>query len=75
MSPIACDLASRRGFSSKLVPNVAKLGLLGANDRYLRRLWDDAGLLRFESAEDTASVYTDHDAVAQDRSAAITAAR
>jgi hypothetical protein len=64
-----------RGFYSKLVPNVAKLGLLDANDGYLRRLWDDAGLLRFEYADDTASDYADYDAVAQDRSAATSAAR
>ena len=35
-----------RGFFAKLVPNVRKLGLLDANDGYLRRRWAEAGLLR-----------------------------
>src|SRR6202167_5942391 len=32
-----------RGFFAKLVPNVRKLGLLEANDGYLRRQWGEAG--------------------------------
>lgn len=59
-----------RGFYSKLVPNVRKLGLLDANDGYLRRLWADAGLLEFEHADDTASDYDTYDEVARDRAAA-----
>jgi hypothetical protein len=58
------------GFYAKLVPNVRKLGLLDANDGYLRRLWADAGLLRWEHADDTASDYDTYDAVAADRLAA-----
>lgn len=54
-------------FFSKLVPNTRKLGLLDANDGYLRRLWADQGLLRYEFAEDTASEYETYDAVAADR--------
>ncbi|MGI8492148.1 MAG: ferritin-like domain-containing protein, partial [Acidimicrobiales bacterium] len=50
--------AFQRNFFSKLVPNVRKLGLLDANDGYLRRQWAEAGLLEFEFAEDTASDYT-----------------
>jgi hypothetical protein len=57
----------QRGFWAKLVPNVRKLGLLDANDGYLRRIWGEAGLLAFEFAEDTASEYDRYDAVAQDR--------
>ena len=57
----------RRAFFSKLVPNVRKLGLLDANDGYLRRLWDDAGLLQYELDDDTASDYEQYDAVAEDR--------
>jgi len=60
----------QRGFFSKLVPNVRKLGLLDANDGYLRRHWEGAGLLEFEFADDTASDYASYDAVARDRAAA-----
>ncbi len=59
-----------RGFFAKLVPNVRKLGLLDANDGYLRRHWAEAGLLEFEHADDTASDYEAYDAVAQDRAGA-----
>jgi hypothetical protein len=59
----------QRAFFSKLVPNTRKLGLLDANDGYLRRLWGEAGLLEFEFADDTASDYEQYDAVAQDRAA------
>ena len=58
----------QNGFFSKLVPNVKRLGLLDANDGYLRERWGAAGLLRFEFAEDTASDYATYDAVAADRS-------
>lgn len=59
-----------RGFFAKLVPNVRKLGLLDANNGYLRRLWAEAGLLEFEFADDTANDYESYDVVAQDRAAA-----
>ena len=58
-----------RGFFAKLVPNVRKLGLLDANDGYLRQRWGEAGLLEFEFADDTGSDYESYDAVAQDRAA------
>ena len=60
----------QRGFYAKLVPNVRKLGLLDANDGYLRKLWAEAGLLEFEFADDTASDFESYDAVAADRAAA-----
>ncbi len=41
-------------FYAKLVPNVRKLGLLDANDGWLRDRWRDAGLLAFEFWEDGA---------------------
>src|SRR5277367_1976915 len=44
-------------FFSKLVPNVRKLGLLDANDGHLRQMWGEAGLMKFEFADDTASDY------------------
>ena len=62
--------AFQRGFFAKLVPNTRKLGLLDANDGYLRKKWGEAGLLEFEFADDTASDYDQYDAVAQDRAAA-----
>jgi hypothetical protein len=60
----------QRGFFAKLVPNVRKLGLLDANNGYLREQWGKAGLLEFEFAQDTASDFEAYDAVAQDRAAA-----
>jgi hypothetical protein len=64
----------QRGFFSKLVPNVRKLGLLDANDGHLRRHWEEAGLLEFEFADDdTGSNYANYDAVAADRAAAAAA--
>ncbi|GAC1375994.1 MAG: ferritin-like domain-containing protein [Acidimicrobiales bacterium] len=60
----------QRGFFAKLVPNVRKLGLLDANNGYLRTEWGKAGLLEFEFADDTGSDYESYDAVAQDRAAA-----
>ncbi len=59
-----------RGFFAKLVPNVRKLGLLDANNGYLREKWGEAGLLEFEFADDTGTDYASYDAVAQDRAAA-----
>jgi hypothetical protein len=56
-----------RGFFAKLVPNVRKLGLLEANDGYLRQKWGEAGLLEFEFSDDTGSDYETYDAVAEDR--------
>ncbi|HTU37077.1 MAG TPA: ferritin-like domain-containing protein [Acidimicrobiales bacterium] len=63
-----------RGFFAKLVPNVRKLGLLDANNGYLREKWGDAGLLEFEFADDTGSDYESYDEVARDRAAARAAA-
>src|SRR2546423_6475602 len=43
----------QRGFFAKLVPNVRKLGLLDANNGYLRQKWGEAGPLRVEVRPDT----------------------
>ena len=59
----------QRAFFAKLVPNVRKLGLLDANDGYLRQQWGEAGLLEFEHADDTATDFESYDAVAADRAA------
>ncbi|MGH8997020.1 MAG: ferritin-like domain-containing protein [Acidimicrobiales bacterium] len=61
------------GFFSKLVPNVRKLGLLDANNGYLRKAWGEAGLLEYEFADDTATDYATYDEVAKDREAAAAA--
>jgi hypothetical protein len=60
----------QRAFFAKLVPNVRKLGLLEANNGYLRQKWGEAGLLEFEFAQDTATDFESYDAVAADRAAA-----
>jgi hypothetical protein len=62
-----------RGFFAKLVPNTRKLGLLDANNGYLRERWGAAGLLEFEFSDDTGSDYASYDAVAEDRMAAAAA--
>lgn len=62
--------AFNRGFMAKLVPNVRKLGLLDANNGYLRRLYGEAGLLKYEFADDTATDYESYNEVARDRAAA-----
>lgn len=59
----------QRGFFAKLVPNTRRLGLLDANNGYLRKQWQEAGLMEYEFADDTASDYDSYDAVAQDRAA------
>ena len=49
------------------MPNVRKLGLLDANDGYLRNAWGEAGLMEFEFADDTGTDYESYDEVAADR--------
>jgi hypothetical protein len=65
--------AFQKAFFSKLVPNVRKLGLLDANDGYLREKWGEAGLLQWEHADDTSADFEAYDAVAADRAAAASA--
>jgi hypothetical protein len=57
----------QNGFFAKLVPNVRKLGLLDANNGYLRERWGEAGLLEYEFADATSEDYSSYDAVAADR--------
>jgi hypothetical protein len=63
-----------RNFFAKLVPNVRKLGLLDANDGWLREKWGAVGLLEFEFSDDTGSDYESYDAVARDRATSEAAA-
>ena len=55
---------------SKIVPNCKKLGLLDANDGWLRKRFDVLGVTQFEDWADTGEEYLEMDAVAQDRLAA-----
>jgi hypothetical protein len=80
MAPVLMQAAASRkvnqfagfqnAFFAKLVPNVRKLGLLDANNGYLREKWGEAGLLQYEFADDTGSDYETYDEVAKDRAAA-----
>jgi hypothetical protein len=55
---------------SKIVPNLSKLGLLDANDGWLRTKFDGLGVTQFESWTDTSIEYEMLDAVSADRAAA-----
>ncbi|QXC63046.1 ferritin-like domain-containing protein [Aquihabitans sp. G128] len=55
---------------SKIVPNCKKLGLLDANDGWLRKRFDTLGVMQFEFADNTGEEYLAFDAVTADREAA-----
>jgi hypothetical protein len=55
---------------SKIVPNCKKLGLLDANDGWLRERFDSLGVSQFEDWVDTGEEYELLDEVAKDRDAA-----
>jgi hypothetical protein len=52
---------------SKIVPNCKKLGLLDANDGWLRKRFDTLGVTQFEDWVDTGEEYEMLDEVAKDR--------
>ncbi|MEZ5371237.1 MAG: ferritin-like domain-containing protein [Microthrixaceae bacterium] len=54
---------------SKIVPNCKKLGLLDANDGWLRERFDTLGVSQFESWADTSEDYEVLDEVTKDRQA------
>jgi hypothetical protein len=54
---------------SKIVPNCKKLGLLDANDGWLRQRFDTLGVTQFEDWVDTGEEYEMLDEVAKDRAA------
>ena len=54
---------------SKIVPNCKKLGLLDANDGWLRKRFDTLGVTQFEDWVDTGEEYELLDEVAKDRAA------
>jgi hypothetical protein len=54
---------------SKIVPNCKKLGLLDASGGWLRRRFEELGVIQFEDWADTGEEYADLDEVAKDRAA------
>ncbi|MFA5566378.1 MAG: ferritin-like domain-containing protein [Acidimicrobiia bacterium] len=56
---------------SKIVPNAKKLGLLDANDGWLRKRFDVLGVTQFEDWDDTGAEYESLDFIAQDREAGL----
>jgi hypothetical protein len=42
---------------AKIVPNCKKLGLLDRNDSWLRRRYEEMGVIQFENMEDTGEEY------------------
>ncbi len=52
---------------SKIVPNCKKLGLLDANDGWLRQRFDTLGVTQFEDWADTSEEYLELDFVSADR--------
>ena len=54
---------------SKIVPNCKKLGLLDPNDGWLRKRFQEIGVIQFEDWVDTGEEYTLLDEVAKDRAA------
>jgi hypothetical protein len=66
---VGLPMAFGKAFFSKLVPNVSKLGLLDANNGWLREKFGEHGLLQFEFADDTGTDYETYDEVAKDRAA------
>jgi hypothetical protein len=55
---------------SKIVPNCKKLGLLDASGGWLRRRFEELGVIKFEDWADTGEKYAELDEVAKDRAAA-----
>jgi hypothetical protein len=55
---------------SKIVPNCRKLGLLDASGGWLRRRFEELGVIQFEHWTDTGEEYAEFDEVAKDRAAA-----
>jgi hypothetical protein len=58
---------------SKIVPNCKKLGLLDASGAWLRRRFEELGVIQFEDWVDTGEEYAELDEVAKDRAAAAAA--
>jgi hypothetical protein len=82
VSPKVAIMAGKRGDNerledpfqmmlfSKIVPNCKKLGLLDANNGWLRKKFGEIGVIQFEDWADTSEEFLDFDAVNADRAAA-----
>ncbi|MEO6628866.1 MAG: ferritin-like domain-containing protein, partial [Aquihabitans sp.] len=59
--PVIIDLPQRQLFQqmlfTKIVPNCKKLGLLDANDKWLRHKFEELGVIQFEDLTDTSDEY------------------
>ena len=59
--PLVLEDPTRQVFQSmlfsKIVPNCKKLGLLDRNDKWLRRRFEEMGVIQFEDWEDTGEEY------------------
>ena len=64
--------AFRTMLFSKIVPNCKKLGLLDAGDGWLRRRYEELGIIEFEHWADTGSDYETLDEVSRDRADTLT---
>ena len=62
------DVAQQLLFS-KIVPNCKKLGLLDASGGWLRKRFEEIGVIQFEDWVDTGEEFLKFDAVSQDRAA------
>ena len=67
------DMIFQQMLFSKIVPNCKKLGLLDASGGWLRKRFEEIGVIQFEDWADTGEEYLAFDAVAQDRAAAAAA--
>jgi hypothetical protein len=67
--PLILEDPTRQVFQSmlfsKIVPNCKKLGLLDRNDKWLRRRFEEMGVIQFEDWEDTAEDYLKFDIAAE----------
>jgi hypothetical protein len=82
VSPKVAIMAGKRGDNerledpfqmmlfSKIVPNCKKLGLLDANNGWLRQKFGEIGVIQFEDWADTSEEFLEFDAVNADRAAA-----
>jgi len=64
------DMIFQQMLFSKIVPNCKKLGLLDASGGWLRKKFEEIGVIQFEDWVDTGEEYLTFDAVTQDREAA-----
>ncbi len=67
--PLILEDPTRRVFQSmlfsKIVPNCKKLGLLDRNDKWLRRRFEEMGVIQFEDWADTGDDYLKFDLAAE----------